>query len=244
MKKLLTICLLCIAFLYCSCDGIITNNGRTVTGNGVVVNREFAIKDFKDIDVSSSITVVLAQADKFDVKLEGEDNIVSLFDVKLVGEKLVIKPKGKYNLSFKKPLKAYISAPVFRKLEASGACAYTGNSPIRHDGDIELDLSGSCNADLELHAPSVSADISGACRLKLSGTAKEFRIDGSGSSEARCFGLMADVVNIDFSGAGMAEVSAARQLKVDISGAANIRYKGNPGISQEVSGAASIKKAD
>jgi len=242
MKKYFISCLLFSALLYSSCD--VVDNRKPVNGNGVIVSREFPVKDFKDVDVSSSVKVILTQADNFDVKLEGEDNILSKFEVKLVGEKLVIKPKERYNLNFHKQVKAYVSAPSFRELEASGACIYTGSGPLRYDGNMELDLSGSCKADLELHATSVLADISGACDVKLSGAAKTFKIDGSGSSEARCFGLLADVVDIDFSGAGMAEVSAAQQLNVDISGAATIRYKGNPAISREVSGAANINKAD
>lgn len=241
MRKFLLIAC-CISLVVSSCN--IINGNKTITGNGIIVSRSYDIENFKDVDVSSSVTVVLTQGTDFDVKLEGDDNIVPVFQVKLVGEKLVIKPKDNYNLSFKKSVKAYVTAPEFRKLEASGASNFLSKAAINYDGKMELDLSGSSDADLELNAAKIDAEVSGACKLSLRGVTKEFKVDGSGSSVVKCFDLQADIVSIDFSGAGAAEVSAAQKLKLDISGAANIKYKGNPAITQDVSGAASVSKVE
>ena len=70
------------------------------------------------------------------------------------------------------------------------------------------------------------------------------KVDGSGSSHFRCFDLMAEIVSVDISGAGDAEVFASVKLDVDVSGAGSVKYKGNATVSQKVSGSGSVSKVE
>jgi hypothetical protein len=97
---------------------------------------------------------------------------------------------------------------------------------------------------LELSAPKITADVSGACSVKLKGDAKEFKVQGSGSTDIKCFDLVADNVDLDISGAGDAEVYANVKLTGDISGAASVNYKGTAQTDIHTSGATSVKKVD
>lgn len=241
MKKILML-VLSIGMLGASCN--MKNANKTITGSGINVSRSYNIEHFKDIDISSSITAELIQGSTFEVKLEGDDNILPEFLVRLVGEKLVIKPKSNLNIKIKGPVKAIITAPEFRKLEATGACRFTCKTPINYDAKIEIDLSGSSEARLEVNTPKIDAELSGASKLFLRGATEQLSIDGSGSSLISCFDLKANIVKVDMSGAGNAEVTAQQKLEVDVSGASHVMYKGNPVLTESVSGAGSVRKVD
>jgi hypothetical protein len=73
---------------------------------------------------------------------------------------------------------------------------------------------------------------------------KDFTVRGSGSTEIKSFGLLAENVEVRISGAGDADVFASVKLDVTVSGAGSIRYKGNPTVNQKMSGAGNIKKVD
>ncbi len=137
-----------------------------------------------------------------------------------------------------------MSSPEFDRLEASGACDIFSDNKISATNELYIDLSGSCEATIELNAPKVIADLSGASDVNLRGETKEFVADGSGSTGIRCFDLMAENVRIDISGSGNAEVFASVKLDVDISGAGDVKYRGNASVTQHISGAGSVKKVD
>ena len=105
-------------------------------------------------------------------------------------------------------------------------------------------MSGACNADFGIKAPSVKVILSGACAVKLNGETKDFSVEGSGSTTVDCFDLLSENANIDLSGAGNANVYASVKLDASASGSTDIRYKGSPAVNSSVSGAGSVKKAD
>jgi uncharacterized protein YaiE (UPF0345 family) len=138
----------------------------------------------------------------------------------------------------------YVSATTFKRFEASGACNIFSEGKVTSSSDIDLGLSGSCDATMDINAPKISADVSGACTVKLQGQTKDFKLSGSGSTDVKCFDLIAENVELDISGAGDAEVYASVKLSGSISGAADVHYKGAAQTDIHTSGASSVKKAD
>lgn len=146
------------------------------------------------------------------------------------------------NLRPSKQIKVYVSAPSFKKFEASGACDIYGQNVVVSNDEMKFDLSGSSDVSMELNAPKVNADLSGACNIKLKGNTKDLKISGSGSTDIRCFELMAENTDIRISGAGDAEVFASVNLNVKVSGAGDVKYKDNATVNQSITGAGSVKK--
>ena len=67
---------------------------------------------------------------------------------------------------------------------------------------------------LELKAPKIDAELSGAGSIILKGETKDFSVDGSGSTDIKCFELMAENTQVELSGAGDAQVFASVKLDV------------------------------
>jgi len=227
--------------LFSSCRQIFA---KRIRGNGNITTQNRSAGPFNSIDVSGSIDVYARQDSSSSIRIETDDNLQQYVETFRDGDVLRIKTEEGYNLRPSKQIKVYVASTVFKRFEASGACNIFSEGKINSNSDIDIDLSGSCDVTLELSAPKVTADVSGACSVKLKGDTKEFKIRGSGSTDIKCFDLVADNVDLDISGAGDAEVHANVKLTGDISGAASVNYKGTAQTDIHTSGATSVKKVD
>ena len=239
MKKLLFL-LVFPAMVFSSCRGIF---GKRINGDGNLKTETRSAGQFNDVQVSGSVDLYIKQDSNRSVKIEADQNLLEYIEVYNEGDRLVVRTRNGYNLRPSQDIKVYVSSPVFKKLETSGACDIYSENQIVSSDPIELGMSGSCDGKLDLKAPKVITDLSGACSIEIKGETKDFSAGGSGSTNFKCFGLMAENVEVDISGAGDAEVYASVKLDVDVSGAASVRYKGNAGVSQKVTGAGSVTKA-
>lgn len=238
MKKLLFIpaALMIIGAASCGFSG--------VKGNGHMVSKTFTESGFKDIEASSSIDVIVQQGSDYSIKVDAEENILELMKVKKEGDLLVIGFKNNVNVNLTKDIKVYITAPEFHKLDGSGSCSFTSKGVLTGN-EIVLDLSGACNARLNLEVKKLEIDASGATEIELKGKAIDFSVDGSGSTSVNAFDFLTENAHIQLSGAGDAQVYASKSLTADLSGAGSVKYKGNPStISKDISGAGSVTRAE
>jgi len=229
------------SFVLASCGEVF---GDRIRGNGNIKTETRSAGEFNSVDVSGAMDLYVKHDSVRSVRIEADENLLQHIVVIEEGHKLVIRPERGYNLKPSGAIKVYVSSPVFHRLEASGACDIISENKIMSDGELVIDMSGSCDADVELNAPKVFADMSGSSDITLKGETKDLVIDGSGSTGVKSMELMAENVQIDISGAGSAEVFASVKLDVDISGAASVTYKGNAAVSQKISGSGSVKKVE
>jgi len=215
----------------------------TITGNGNVTTETRNVGEFSSIDVSGGLKVYISQASDHVVKVETDDNIQEVILTEVKNNVLHIKQEDMTSLRATK-IKIYVSAPLFKNLEASGACNIISENKISSQEAINIGLSGSSDAKLELSTPRISLDLSGASSVTLKGETKDVLVDGSGSSDIHAFDLLAETVNLDLSGASNADIFASKQIELEASGASNVRYKGNASVSKDVSGAANVRKME
>ncbi len=238
MNRFLIIAL-CSLVIFSSCDFI---HGKRVRGSGNVIMQSRNVSDFTGVSISGAMHLYLKQETSSSVKIETDDNLQQYIMITVENGVLRIRPQQNINLVETGKIKVFVSAPVFRSMEATGACNIFSENMLSSGEAIDIDLTGASDARVELKSPKVSADLTGASSLSLKGEAKEFSIDGSGSSNVRCFDLLTEETRIDMSGACDAEVFASVKLDVKASGASDVKYKGNAAVSQDVSGAGSVKK--
>jgi hypothetical protein len=240
MKKLISIAVLFMIFLSsCSYFG-----GERIRGNGVIKTENRTAGTFNGIDVSGNTDVYVKEDSVISIRIEADENLLQYIIVENNNGKLVIHQKEGTDLKPTKSIKVYVSGPSINYLAASGACDFYSENQLTGTEPVMIDLSGSSDAQLYIKAPKVEAGLSGAGTITLKGEAKELRVDGSGSTDIRCFELMTESTYVELSGAGNAEVFASVKLDVHVSGAADVRYKGNPEVSQNINGAGSVKKAE
>jgi len=224
--------------LFSSCREILA---KRISGNGNIVSQTRNAGDFNSVRVSGNIDVYANQDSSTSVKVETDENLQEYIEVINDNGVLRIHTKEGYNPNPSKTTRVYVSSAQYKSFEASGSCDLYSQEQINSSEALEIHASGSCKITMDVNAPKVSADVTGACDVVLKGETKDLNLDGSGSTDIRCFELKADNVNLDLSGSGDAEVWANLTLTGSASGSADIKYKGNVKPDIRTSGAVSIK---
>ncbi len=217
---------------------------KRIDGNGNIKTETRAAGTFSAINVSGDIDVYVTQDSLTSVKVETDENLLEYVEITNNQNVLEIHPQKGINLKPTNAVKVYITNAVYKDFEASGSCTIYGQNKISNSASIGIHLSGASNVAMELKTPKVEADASGAGKITLKGETKDFRLEGTGSTDIRCFDLMAENTSLQLTGAGEAQVFASTKLDVHISGAADVLYKGNAEVNQSITGAGSIKKAE
>ncbi len=236
------------------------------------VTKNYNLKNFTGISVSGAIEVELTQSDTFEVAMQMPADYVPYFKISV--NRGVLKA-GFEDLPRK--LRNYMSGDLFlltvkmpevtdiymsgaTKLTAGGGFVMpsgkleidgSGAASIRDFAvtadEIEVELSGASNLDMDLRCRKVGIDASGASKVDLKGEADEFELELSGASNTDCRDLSAKDVDVELSGACRAKVTVLRSLKVDMSGASRMDYYTEGPIDldiEDISGACSFRKGN
>lgn len=210
-----------------------------IKGNGKVVDDEREVSGFSKIEISGAFNVFIKQGNDEFLKLEAEENLISLVETEVVGDKLKI-----YTTKSIQPTEDMNVFLTFRDLSGmniSGACELTSQGKLDLK-ELDLEASGASEVYLDLEAGFLEAGFSGASEIELAGKVEKMEIGLSGASELDAYELECDYCGINVSGAGNARLFVNKELDAEVSGAADIIYRGNAALSSSVSGAGSIKK--
>ena len=239
MKNVILFSLI-ILVIAAGCRGL----GRGERGSGHIVSDTRSASGFHSIEVSGAIDVYVKQDSSTAVKVEADDNLLQYVEVFTENSTLVIKTRSHRWLRPTNKIKVYVSNPLYREFEISGASSIRSENEITSSEMLRVDLSGASNAKLEFNAPRISADLTGASDLTIRGKTRDFEAGASGASQIKCFDLLTENTDVEASGASSAEVYASVRLAGSASGASNIKYKGNAIPNINSSGASGVNKID
>jgi len=208
------------------------------TGN--FVKEERTVSNFNKLDIGGAFKIYLSQGDREKLVIEADKDELEEIVTEVVGNKLKIYTKSGWGARFH-DMTIYLTFKDIDYIDFSGAVEVSGENALNFS-DLEMDVSGAAEIDLEMKAEKFDAEFSGASELHFRGTCKTGYFEVSGATEIDAEGLEFQELSIELSGASEAKVWATGLLNIDASGASSIRYKGNPpNISIDESGASSIK---
>lgn len=215
-----------------------------VHGSGTIVRSQKSdLPAFTAIDLGGGLEATVRQGAP-GLVLEGDDNIVRLYEVTVDGEVLKVHPKNGVLLSPSRPVTALITLPVLRKVDASGGVDVLVESGV--EKELALDLSG--GVDFKAGALALAAlklEASGGVKVELSGAAEAADLDLSGGVKLDAQALAAKTVTLDASGGCNVDVTATQAISGEVSGGVDIVVRGNPPKSRLTgSGGTSIRYKD
>src|SRR5689334_13784309 len=88
-----------------------------IEGSGNIITRDIPVQSFDALAASGVFNVILTQGSKEAVKIEADDNLQDLFEVKNEGSQLSIKMKKNSNFKSKKTLKVYVTFKSLKKMD-------------------------------------------------------------------------------------------------------------------------------
>jgi hypothetical protein len=142
-------------------SGNITTEKRIVEGN------------FKSIEVSNSIDVVIEQSDETGIMVEADDNLQKHIITTVENGILVISCDETYFINTE-VMKVTVKMPVIEQLEASSDASITKNT-IKGE-NIALNTSSAATIDLTIEADDITCDSSSGSTIKINGLALNIQL--------------------------------------------------------------------
>ena len=197
-----------------------------IEGSGNVITRDVAVQSFDQLQVNGVFNVVLMQGGKEAVKIEADDNLQQLFEVKNEGGKLIVDMKKDSHFNTKKKMTVYITFKNLKSMDLKmvGNLSSEGNLNF---GDLALDNKSVGSVDLALSAQKLDIKNKSVGNLKLRGKADNAIIKSSSVGSIKATDLVVQTMDIDNDGVGSAEVNAAKELKVKESFLGKVKNAGS-----------------
>jgi hypothetical protein len=204
---------------------------KTIEGNGNLVTRDIPVQSFSKLDASGVYELRLSQGDKESVKIEADENLQELFEVKNQGDKLVIDTKkmNNTNLKSKNKMRVYVT---FKKL-TDVALSTVGN--VRSDeelvfDDLKLESKSVGNIDLKLTANKLDIENKSVGNINLSGKAQTAVFMNKGVGNLEAGDLRVQTMNIENAGVGHAEVNVEKECRVKDNMMGKVKNRGAAGM--------------
>ena len=208
------------AMLLAGCSAVFNT-----TKLGDVVNKTYNFKDFTNVQISNSFHYDLEQSDTFSVSAAIYSSLLDRLDIHQSGNTLYVSMKNNtfFGLNFSNGdyPSVTINLPQLNKLTASGSCHGTA-AGFNSTGDLEVDLSGSSGANLDITAGKTNINISGSSNVSGNLTAADTSITVSSSSRLD-MDLITGKTNMTFSGSseGSGSLTAA-DTTINVTNSSNI----------------------
>jgi len=197
-----------------------------IEGSGNVITKDVAIQPFDQLEASGIFNVVLTQGSKESLKIEAEDNLQPLFEVKNEGSKLTVDMKKDSHFNSKKKMTVYITFKNLKSMDLKmvGNVSSEGNLNF---GDLSLANKSVGSVDLSLSAQKLDINNKSVGNLKLSGKAQNAVIRSNSVGSIKASDLLVQIMDIDNDGVGSAEVNAVKELKVKDSFLGKVKNAGS-----------------
>lgn len=219
-------------------------DGKRVRGNGNITTEQRSVSGFDGVESYGSFDVFITTENEPSVKIEADENILSLIETNVEDNKLQIRTKRGFNLRPSRDIRIFVSGPLYGTLATNGSGNITGKNSINSNNAVKLWIRGSGSIEVELNAPSVSAEIAGSGSLKISGKAKEFKSGIYGSGDIKAGNLQTEESKVEIAGSGNVEVFANNKLDVKVMGSGDVRHRGGANVSSHIAGSGSVIKID
>lgn len=242
---------------------------KVIQGNGEVEAREINVAEFALIEVHGNDVLVFDYEQKDAapyLSVSMDKNILDNMEIKIFGDKLVIRPKDRNTNINPMRFKITANSRSLRKVSLCSGGSFNVNSPLTSPelsldiagsgviqlkdvatiDEVEADIAGSGTIHFEnLMAKKIDSDIAGSGTIVLNGICSAGFFDIAGSGEVKALGCQFEKVSNDIAGSGNVEVSVSGLLKSNIAGSGNVRCKGKPEVLQtKIAGSGNVTMLD
>ncbi|MFV8373977.1 head GIN domain-containing protein [Flavobacterium sp. LB1P71] len=210
-----------VALLFASCNHMI--NIKSIEGSGHVTTEKRIVKgDFKSIEVSNAIDLVIEQSDKIEIIVEADDNLQKEITTKVENGVLIIACN--YN-SFNniKSKKVTVKMPIIDQLEASGAATIKSINIIKGES-IRLEASSAASINLNIESDAIYNESSSGSTIAINGKALKLEATASSGSTIDAKDLLVNEIKAHASSGSTINVHPIVSLDATASSGASINY--------------------
>jgi hypothetical protein len=184
-----------------------------IEGSGNVITKEVGVHSFDELAASGIFNVILKQGSKEEVKIEADDNLLDLFEVKNEGSRLVVGMKKDVNISTKKTMKVYVTFKKLKSLDLKTVGNVSSDGSLSF-GDLNIENKSVGNVELNLTAQTVNMNNKSVGNVKLHGRADNAVIKNKSVGNIDAAAFVVQKMDIDNNGVGSTNVNVEKELKV------------------------------
>jgi hypothetical protein len=196
------------------------------------------VEGFDGVVVSGDFEVRISAGTPAELRLEGDDNLLSLVETQVVGGTLRIRSQ--------RPLRSARRILIEIGTPHLTGVGISGSSDVRAAGvrspAFDTDVSGSGSLNAEGSFGRLSTSVSGSGSVTGKGTAETIDVDVTGSGDVNLLAVRARSGQVNGSGSGEVAVHVAERLDVSMSGSGDVRYAGNPSVNASMTGSARVRR--
>jgi len=199
-----------------------------IEGSGNIITKEITIKPFDELSIGGVFSVLISQGNKEQLKIEADDNLKELFEVKNEGSKLVISMKKDVSFQIKESknkMKVYITFRNLKTMELKTVGNISSEGNLGFD-NLKIENMSVGSVNMNLTAKTLDIENKSVGNFTLTGKADKAIIKHNGVGSFKASNLVVQTMDIDASGVGSAEVNAEKELKVKDSFLGKVSNKG------------------
>jgi hypothetical protein len=206
---------------------------NAIKGSGNVVTRDVPVQSFDELDASGVYQLTLIQGGKEGVKIEADDNLQELFEVKNEGSKLVVSMKKDSHYDTKNKIKVSINFKQLKSLNLKvvGNVSSQGNLNF---GDLSWNNKSVGNVTLAFNAKKLDLDNKSVGQVNLSGKANEAVIRNKSVGSLNAGSFVVETMDINNDGIGGAEVNATKEFKVKENSMGRVKNVGSASPKKKI----------
>ena len=228
------------ALLLASCNHSV--NLKSIKGSGHVTTEKRTVHgDFKSVEVSNAIDLVIEQSDETEVVVEADDNLQENITTEVENGVLIVACdyNNFINIGSKK---VTVRMPVIEGLQASSASSVNSLNTLKSE-NIILRTSSAASMNLKVKSDYISCKSSSGSSIAIDGLALKLEATASSGSDIDAAGLLANEVEAKSSSGATIRVHPIVSLNARASSGSSINYNTIPkSIEKRSSSGASIDK--
>ncbi len=211
-------------------------------GKGSIVKQEVDVSDFNTVENLSSAEVSVIKGDSLQVLLSDYENLIELWDVKVLDNRLIIQTKQFSSLVNSKAKLTVMLPTDLKGLKVSGSGNVELNSAFPELENASNSGSGSIKANVNAAYSKLQLTIFGSGSINFKGTTEELKAITAGSGIMKLNSLVSTDAVCTISGSGDMFIHAVNSLKAVISGSGNVIYSGNPTLDVNSIGSGVVRR--
>ena len=228
-----------ITFLFAFLFAVTVSQAQKLKGEGPLVEQDLRVENFDGIALNFSGDVFITQGDRFEVRAQGQQNLIDDLNLNVEDGIWKIKFKSK-SVNYKSKFHVYITMPTLTYAKVHGSGSITSKGKFRNLDRLEAGVHGSGDLDLDIEVDALTVKVTGSGDARLSGTANAANVNLTGSGDYDGYNLHTKNCEAKLTGSGDIEVYASDFLLAEVVGSGDIDYKGSPQVKAKVRGSGDI----
>lgn len=229
-----------MALLFSSCGHSI-NLGNGIKGSGNITTETRTVnQDFKKIEASNGIKVIVEQSDNKSITVEADDNLQQHIITKIENGVLKIESDENYNAT-ETPL-VKVKMPVTNGLSTSSGSEITSSGTLISE-NMDVKSSSGSQININVEADAIKIESTSGSSIEVGGKALKVETSSSSGSTIDAKNLMANEVFSQTTSGSSTDVYPIVKLEAKASSGSNISYHKIPKtVSKEESSGGSVSQ--